>query len=132
MSGNEKKRITIIPIISNFSGKKNIKSEDTQENKTVQDQFKNTVKKKKLNFQCKICERLFITSSLIQKHLMRVHFIIENTNLHYRHILDWSGELKLNDKDEIRFKVSKNLKTYTRKPIVNQDIKEEPEFIVPD
>lgn len=132
MSGNEKKRIKIVPIISNSSESKNIKLEDKQENPTVQDQSDNNAvkaKEKRMNFQCTICERFFHSSVAVIQHLMRVHNIAGKTDLPYRHLLDRFGELKRND---IRFNVPKNLKTYTRKPVIKQDIKEEPEFIVPD
>lgn len=130
MSENINKRIKIIPINSE---RKTIKLENT-----VEQNISVKTKKSKKNFQCILCERNFLSLISFKKHLMRIHKIdkIEN-NLqnYYIWVNDEENHHAVDSRvDSMRFNVPRNLKTYTRKPkpIIKQEIKDEPEFILPD
>lgn len=122
MSENENKQIKLIPIIGE---RKTINLEEKKEIETVRN-------KSKFQFQCIICERFFTLKTVVENHLRRIHKI-ENEAKSLEYYIHCKEILKenLNAVDPMRFNVTRNLKTYSR-PIIKQEIKIEPEMILPD
>lgn len=143
MSAKKNKKVKVVPII------KIEKSESENDNhecilcdnkafpnlKKYNQHIYNCHNSKTFKFECPICERRFISKTVLDKHQIRIHSwnmnVSSDNYKQRREIFD--------ENEEVKFKIPKNLKTYTKKPNpkknmikIKEETQEETEFILPD